>query len=213
VYRRKESEELMRFLAAVMLVVAISIVPLSSYASQKDARELKTLAVQNRQYSQTHEFGAWIGVLPLDAFTKGLTFSGSYTIHFNDILAWEVGQFTYSYGIDTDLKAELEDLAVAPTPFETVEYFVTSSVVFKPVYGKMALLNRALIYGEIYFLAGAGYGWMTITNRPVVDVGAGVRVYAGKVVSFRVDLRDYMFITSDDLHNELSISLGIALGF
>jgi hypothetical protein len=77
----------------------------------------------------------------------------------------------------------------------------------------MALLNRALIYGEIYFLAGAGYGWMTITNRAVVDVGAGVRVYAGKVVSFRLDLRDYMFISSDDLHNELSISLGIALGF
>jgi outer membrane beta-barrel protein len=203
----------MRFLAAVMLVLAISIVPFNSYASQKDARELKTLAVQNRRYSHTHDFGAWIGVIPLDAFTKGLTFTGSYTIHFNDIFAWEVGQFTYSYGIDTDLKAELEDLAVTPTPFETVKYFATSSFVFKPIYGKMALLNRALIYGEIYFLAGGGYGWMTITNRPVVDVGAGVRVYAGKVVSFRIDLRDYMFINTDDLHNELSISVGIALGF
>jgi outer membrane beta-barrel protein len=203
----------MRLLATVMLILAISIVSFNSHASEKDARELKTLAVQNRQYSQTHDFGIWIGVLPLDAFTKGLTFTGSYTIHFNDIFAWEVGQFTYSYHIDTDLKQELEDLAVSPTPFETVEYFATSSFVFKPVYGKMALLNRALIYGEIYFLAGAGYGWMTIANRAVVNVGAGVRVYAGKVVSFRIDLRDYMFINSDDLHNELSISLGIALGF
>ncbi len=206
----------MRVILAVLLIFAIAAIPAVSQASDEDEGQgLRTLAVQNRQHTMAHEFSAWIGTLPLDAFTKGLTFTGAYTLHFNDLFAWEIGQFTYSYGIDTDLKADLGNLPqpAGPTPFETVKYFVTSSLLFKPVYGKMALLNRALIYGEVFFLIGGGYGWMTISNRTVLDVGAGGRIYVGKYVSFRIDLRDYMFVTEDDLHNELWIALGICLSF
>ena len=40
-----------------------------------------------------------------------------------------------------------------------------------------------------------------------------MRIYAGSVVSFRIDVRDYMFVNLDDLHNELWVALGLALGF
>ena len=172
---------------------------------------METLAVQNRQHTITHEFGAWIGTLPMDAFTKGLTFTGAYSLHFNDVIGWEVGQFTYSHGIDTDLKQDLRDLQIGPTPFEVVRYYLTSSLLFKPVYGKLAVLNRSLIFGEVFILAGGGYGWMTITSRPVVDVGLGFRVYVGEVLSFRLDFRDYAFINKDDMHSELWIALGVCL--
>jgi outer membrane beta-barrel protein len=203
----------MRSLAAAVLVLAIAMVPMSSFASDVDKGGLRTLAVQNRQHEMTHEFTFWFGTLPVDAFEKGLTFSGGYTLHFNDIIAWEVGKYSFSYRIDADLKAELEQIAVEPTPFEVVKQYVTSNFVFKPIYGKMAALNRALLYGELYLLVGGGYGWMTLTNRPIVDVGVGGRIYAGKVISFRVDLRDLMFFNKDDLQNELSIAVGIAVGF
>ena len=202
----------MRTIRAALVALAILVIPLVSYAADKE-EGLSTLAVQNRQHTMTHEFSAWIGTLPLDAFTKGLTFTGGYTIHFTDLIAWEIGQFTYSYHVDTDLKADLEELLAAPTPFEVVKYFATSSLLIKPVYGKLAVLNNVLIYAEMYLLVGAGYGWMTITDRPVADAGAGMRVYAGKYVSFRIDIRDYMFFNADDLHNELWIALGIALSF
>ena len=65
----------------------------------------------------------------------------------------------------------------------------------------------------MFLLAGGGYGRMTLTDRVVVDVGAGGRIYVGKYVSFRLDVRDYMFILKDDLHNELWVALGICLGF
>ncbi|MCP4606112.1 MAG: outer membrane beta-barrel domain-containing protein [Proteobacteria bacterium] len=203
----------MRILMVVLMFLTIAVFPFCLYALDGDEDQgLNTLAVQNRQHSMSHEFGVWIGALPMDAFTKGLTFTGAYTFHFNDIFAWEIGQFTYSYGIDTDLVDELESLSTGPTPFEVVKHFATSSFMFKPVYGKMALLNRALIYGEVFILAGAGYGWMTITNRPVIDVGVGGRIYAGKYVSFRLDVREYMFINLDDLHDELWVALSICLG-
>lgn len=175
----------------------------------------RTLAVQNRAHTMRHEFSVSLGLLPLDAFTKGLTVGGGYTLHFNDFFAWEVGQFTYSFGVDTRLQEELANLPqpVGPTPFERVKYYVTSAVMFKPIYGKLAVFNRALVYEEVYLIVGGGYGWLSITHRPIIELGIGTRIYAGKNVSFRVDFRDLMFLTSDDLHNELWLAFGIGLSF
>jgi outer membrane beta-barrel protein len=205
----------MRFFVAAALVMAIACSPLIALAGDDDDdRGLETLAVQNRQFTMAHEFSAWIGTLPLDAFEKGLTFTGAYTLHFNDIIAWEVGQFTYSYGIDAELKEELENsVSLKPTPFEVVKWFATTNLVFKPVYGKLAVLNRSTIFSELFIVLGGGYGKLTITERAVIDVGIGMRIYAGKYVSFRLDVRDYMFVNRDDIHNELWIALGICLSF
>jgi outer membrane beta-barrel protein len=206
----------MRVYSAALLALVFLVAPGASFGAEEDEGEeqgLQTLAVQNRLNTQTHEFSAWIGTLPLDAFKKGLTFSGAYSLHFTDLVGWEVGQFTYSHGIETDLNAELENLQVGPTPFQVVRYYVTSNLMLKPVYQKMALLNQTLLYGELFIVVGGGYGWMTIESRPIVDVGVGMRIYAGSILSVRIDIRDLMFITTDDLHNELWIALGICLGF
>jgi hypothetical protein len=124
----------MRVLSAVLLGIAFAAAPLESFAEDDEAQAqgLDKVAVQNRLHTMTHEFSAWVGTLPLDAFKKGLTFSGSYTLHFTDLLAWEIGQFTYSHGIETDLNAELENLSIGPTPFEVVRYYVTSNLMLKP---------------------------------------------------------------------------------
>jgi outer membrane beta-barrel protein len=201
----------MKVFRVSLVVLALGILPISGAAAEEE-QGLSTLAVQNRVHSMVHEINLGIGTLPIDAFTKGLTFSGAYTLHFNDLLAWEIGQFTYSYHIDTQLKSELEEYEVQPTPFEVVEYFATSNLIAKPLYGKLAVLNRALIYGEIFFNVGVGWGWLTETNRPIVDFGAGLRLYAGKYVSFRADVRDYMFLLKDDFQNELWLGASICLG-
>ena len=200
--------------AARVIVTALMLwlLPLTAAAKKDDEQGLSTLAVQNRIHSMRHEVGAAIGTLPIDAFTKGLTFTGAYTIHFNDLIAWEVGQFTYSYHIDTNLKEELKEHSVETTDFEVVNFFVTTNLIVKPFYGKLAFLNRALIYGEIFFAVGAGWGRLTLTDRAVADFGAGIRLYAGKYVSFRVDVRDYMFIAGGDVQSELWLGGSVCLG-
>lgn len=172
---------------------------------------LPSLAVQNRKYTDTHEFTASVGTLPLDAFKKGLTLSGSYTLHFNDLFAWEVAQFFYSFAVETDLEAELIAFDLKPTPFERVEQFVTSNILFKPLYWKGAWLNSGLGYGEFFLAAGGGYGWLTRTQRPVVNIGLGFRIYLHELVSIRFDLRELAFISENDTQNELWLGLGISL--
>ena len=175
------------------------------------ADSLPALAVQNRKYSDRHEFSGAVGLLPLDAFTKGVTFSGAYTLHFTDVLAWEVVQFFYSLPMETTLQDELRAFDLQPTPFERVEQYVTTNFVFKPLYWKGAWLNENLSYGEYMLLLGGGYGWMTRTQRAVVDVGLATRIYASEMVSFRLDVRGLAFVSSDDVQNELWLGLGISL--
>ncbi|MEM1348915.1 MAG: outer membrane beta-barrel domain-containing protein [Myxococcota bacterium] len=175
------------------------------------------LVVQNRKYDPTHEFTVSVGTLPLDAFKKGFTVSGAYTLHFSDKFAWEIVQGSYSFPFDAALNAELDAFNLSPSPFEVVEYFVTSNAIFKPVYWKGSVLNDRLLYGELYLSAGGGYAWLTRSERPVVDLGGGLRLFTSESLSFRVSTR-YMLLPALDLDNfdirqELWIGLGTSLTF
>lgn len=44
-------------------------------------------AIQDRAYRMQHELDLSVGVLPLDAFYKGLYAQVSYTAHFSDTFA------------------------------------------------------------------------------------------------------------------------------
>ena len=194
-------------LRRILFILCFLLGPTSAIADTV----LPSLAVQNRKYTASHEFVVSAGLLPLDAFEKGFTLSGSYTLHFSDLWAWEVGQFFYSFPMETELEAELKAFDLKPTPFERVEQFVTSNVLFKPLYWKGAWLNDALGYGEFYLVAGGGYGWLTRSQRPAISGGLGVRLYITELVSVRMDVRDVAFVSDIDTQNELWIGLGVSL--
>lgn len=206
--------------AIVALVVGLSAwtaAPGARAATDDDDKAgYSSLAVQNRTYRLDHEITAAIGVLPLDAFTKGFTVGGAYTLHFDEVYAWEVVNFVYSFPIDTDLKDDLIAFDLRPTPFEVVNYYVTTNFVFKPLYFKGAVLNDSMAFGEVMFLIGGGYGWFTRSNRPALDYGIAFRIFASETFSFRLDARHTMFMTIDDqtgfdVHSELWIGLGVSL--
>ncbi len=183
-----------------------------------DAEQAGTYAVQNRAFQLKHELNASGGVLPLNAFVKGLTFGGGYTYHFSDLWAWEVAQFMYAKGLDTDLRDELMSnfTPVAPTLIESVEYLGSTSVVVKPFYGKFALLNQSVVHAEMFFVLGAGFVKMKPSAfRPGPDFGAGMRFHLGGHWSLRFDVRDYVLfkdITKGlSAKNELWLALSIAL--
>lgn len=204
----------MRTTAAVGVILTLLAVAAPATAQDLDEAEgLRTLAVQQRHHHHYHELTVGVGLLPLDAFIKGLTVSGAYTLHFNHLFAWEIVR---AYGvvaeIESDLQDDLENLGISPTPFEYVQWAATTSFIFTPFYGKFAVINRSLIFGEIFLVAGAGYGWLTNSQNVVVDAGGGLRVFFGEYFSVRFDIRWEGFISGiEELHNELWISLGMSV--
>ncbi len=174
-------------------------------------------AVQNRHYQGTHEITAFVGILPLDAFTKGVSFGGAYTLHLTDEIGWEVINYLYSVPFDTDLRDQLDPFDLEPTPFEVLEHLITTNLVFKPIYWKGSLLGDSIVYGEIAFVAGGGVGWFTRSQRVVVDYGISLRLYLARWLSIRLDVRHDMFF-SDSIDNlrldhELWTAFGISVQF
>lgn len=187
-----------------------------AYADDVEDEVAPTYAIQNRQYRLGHELSAMIGILPLNAFTKGLTVGGGYAYHFNELWAWEVAQVHYAIGLDTDLKRELiQNFQVQPTQVESIQLVGSSNLVIKPAYGKLAWFKSAVAHVELYFIVGPVF---TRYQNPAVfrggaNAGVGLRFHMARHWSLRFDVRDYVILKLPGIANELHLGLSLAASF
>jgi outer membrane beta-barrel protein len=179
-----------------------------------------TSAVQDRLYQMNHELTFGLGVMPADAFYKGYYAGLSYTYHFSDTFAWQVGRGGYSYNVKTSLRRQLErDFGVAPTntAFEDeVEWMVGSDVLWSPFYGKTSILNSKVLHFEAFLLGGATVFKLNRDGgfRPAANVGLGVRVFKSDNISFRLDVtNNVVFAGASRIINIPTIQLATALNF
>jgi outer membrane beta-barrel protein len=177
-------------------------------------------AVQERQYRMNHELTLGVGVLPADAFYKGVLGSVGYTYHFSDSFAWQVGRGSYSYNLKTSLREQLErDFEVSPTNTafeEQVQWMVGSDLVWSPIYGKMAINNRSVVHFTGFLLGGATVMKLQRTDgfRPALNLGLGVRVFTGRNLSFRFDVtNNVVFVGATRLIQVPTLQLSTALNF
>jgi outer membrane beta-barrel protein len=149
------------------------------------------VVIQNRKFKMAHEFTLQGGVQPLDAFAKGITAGGRYTLHFDDFSAWEIGAGSYSFNIDTGLKQQLNDnFGVQPESLPTLQLTLESNYVMKPLYGKLSLFNQTLLYAELFLVAGLTVtSWSDDSFRPGPDLGVGARFFVTEWMSVRADIR------------------------
>ncbi|PKN54960.1 MAG: hypothetical protein CVU56_23780 [Deltaproteobacteria bacterium HGW-Deltaproteobacteria-14] len=183
-------------------------------ARAEDPRGYPSLTVQNREYFGHHELGLAVGVLPMDAFTKGVTLSGSYTLRFNEVIGWEIVQVSHAFPVDSGLKSDLRAFDLEPQTFEVLRTTAMTNLVFTPIYWKGSVLNDGLMRGEMMLLVGGGVGWFTRSTRGGFDVGVAFRFYLSRLISLRLDVRYLGFVQSAggslDLHSDLWIGLGLA---
>lgn len=179
-------------------------------------------AIQNRKHVLKSELAVAIGTLPVDALYKGLTATGSFTFHFSNNWAWEIFHVGYSKNFWTSLRRDLEENwrnPSSPQVIPEIMLFGDTNLVFKPFYGKLAYLNRSLVYGEFYLAAGPAVAWYDVDKDRLsigADVGFGFRVHLTPYWSVRFDVRYYRFQSlekpketrGDDV---LFLSLGMAL--
>ena len=212
-------------LAAVLLAV---VDPAPARAdSDEDA---PVFAVQNRKFNLRHEFDVGVGVLPINAFTKGLTASAAYTFHFSPLWAWEIARVAYSFGLATGLREELITVGAADATrkLDFINYFASSTLLLKPLYGKLAFTNRRVVHVEAFFALGAAVaGFTNVADSPGLiastsggalragfDAGGGFRFFLDENFSLRFDIRDLTFFTSGgSTASELYLGLALALTF
>jgi outer membrane beta-barrel protein len=189
--------------------------------SQTD--EEKVYAVQNRVFHRNHQLDLSIGYIADDDFFHVYPVSLGYTFHFGDSLSWEVMRFAYNVNQDKDLKNTLEtDFSAQPERFPEQTYMYHSHLVFKPLYGKHAVLNRGIVNNEIYLFAGAGmvhYEWDFSTGETdtedaiSISFGAGMRFFLSQKFCLNVEIRDLMNLRESDTENNIYFGAGIGYRF
>ncbi|MFZ5468630.1 MAG: outer membrane beta-barrel domain-containing protein [Myxococcota bacterium] len=200
-----------------MRAVLVGLAVLAPTLATAQVEELENpgtvAAVQERAFRMSHELTLGLGSLPLDAFYKGFYGQVSYTYHFTDSFAWQVGRGAYSYNLNTGLREQLErDFGVLPTAFDEVQYMVGSDLFWSPMYGKTAFLNKSVLHFSAHFIGGATVFKFTNAFRPAVNVGLGARLFQNRYVSYRLDLTNNL-VLSERPFNVLTIQLLAALNF
>lgn len=200
------------------LIALCLLVPTLAAAQLEDLDNPGSVAaIQQRSFRMRHELDISVGVLPADAFYVGLYPQVSYTAHFSDTVAWQIGRAAYNYAARTGLRENLErKFGVLPTAFEEVQFFFGSDLIWTPFHGKLAVMNSSVLHGELFFILGATLFKFTNTFRPAVNAGMGARIVFSEYVSFRLDITDNVVVPlggSTTLTNVPAITLSLAINF
>jgi outer membrane beta-barrel protein len=179
-----------------------------------DEEQVATYAVQTRLFKLGGELNVAAGFLPINAFNKGLTVGGSFTYHFSTAWAWEVVNGAYVYKqLDTGLKTELlENFNVQPTEIAAMDLLLSSSLLLKPFYGKLAVWNRRLIHAEVSIPVGVALARYTNPQAylPGPLLGVLVRVFLSPHTSLRIDTRDHLLFNHLSTRHEVHVSVGLS---
>lgn len=186
-----------------------------------DAPPSSVNALQDRAFRLQNEFTVMVGLLPSDPYTKGLYAQGGYAFHFNDYFGIQA-RGAYSLPLPTSLRQQLErDFVRLPTEFPHVLFFAGGDLMFRPLYGKLSVLNKSVVHGEIHLLAGgSAFGFtdgVTPSLRPAVNLGGGGRLFLGRNASLRLDVVNHIVLAAPGsmtgITNVLAISFGLAVNF
>ncbi|MBN2498589.1 MAG: outer membrane beta-barrel domain-containing protein [Deltaproteobacteria bacterium] len=186
----------------------------AAQAQEEDLDQGRVYAVQPRAYKMNHEFALTFGFLPLDAFYKMFSVNGHYVVHFDDLFAWEAVHLSFSKYLDvsTGLKEELADRwDTSPTSPEEdrIDFTLDTNLMFKPLYGKMALFDSLVIHSETYFLLGVGAEKFETAWFPAIDFGVGIRIFIIETISARLEVREYIHF-GEGVGSTLAFVLGFS---
>lgn len=185
--------------------------------------EEEVYAVQNRVFHRDHELDLSIGYVADDDFFHVYPISLGYTMHFDDVWSWEIARFGFMFNQDKDLKETLEnEFGAQPERFPEQKYMLHSHAVYKPLYGKHALLNRKVVNNEIYVFAGAGivhYEWNHSSGTSdeedafSVDFGVGMRFFLSEKLCLNAEVRHLINFRDDDTENNMYFGAGVGYRF
>lgn len=174
----------------------------------------RVYTIEPRDHLFKHEITLGLGVLPLDAFYVGTAAALSYAYHFNDVWAWEALRGFYSYNSDTSLRSLLIAQQVLPVHADRrILSILSSNVVFKPMYGKLAFFNSSVVRAETYFTGGIGVAISNQDTGLAPNLGVGLNFWLGHAVAIRLDVGDHFVFSSSGLSSVLQVLLSASFNF
>lgn len=199
------------FLLSTLLLLSSSV--FAQNTKNVDAYDLpQVVAVENRMYQPKSDVTLNVGLLPLDAFYKALTVGLSYNRDIGDSWSWGVINGQAAFTTDTGLKRDLIDnFAAQPQGIlDYIRYYVTTDLIYTPIYGKNLLFNQSVMRTEMSLIGSAGaVNFNSGDMVPMVGFGGQIRFFSSETFSYKLDTRAYYHMAAGKSSNfVLNISFG-----
>jgi outer membrane beta-barrel protein len=186
---------------------------LTAMAADSSSSTPQVIAIQGRGYSLINEMTLKLGYLPLDSFNRYVSYGASYTHYFNGFEAWEVLNLEKAINYDTGLTAQLQkSFLVSTYPFNTLDYFATTSFLYNPFFNKSLFMDSSIVKGETAFLLGGGMAKFDGGFINEADAGVIFRFFMGPQLSLKIDFR-YHFYFSSAVTNNMQLGAGLSYSF
>jgi len=213
--------EFMKNKLLILLTILFLFISVQAALAESGDDEEKVFAIQNKVFHRFHELAFCVGYIPDDNFYDIYPLGLSYTFNFNEKFSWEVARVQWNFNQEKDIKQQLEDeYGVAPSEFSEMKYMLHSHLVYRPLYGKSALLNKWVFNNETYFLIGGGtvnyekkfnYGDPETEDALSFSFGIGSKYFLNEYFCLNFEIRDIMNFREEETEN--IIYFGMSLGF
>lgn len=223
----------------VLLLGALPSVARADDVSPTDIRGQSSkepvTVLQNRAFLKAYrpEIGLVAGSLLDEAYTSTTLVGVRAGMFVNEWVGFEVQQFQTKVSDSADRKAlntlkfrPLTDTSgsattqtvVTPDPeVNSIHQITDISAVGAPLYGKLNVLNKWIIYTDLYGTVGMS---RLVTDQGVKGaetIGLGERFYIGQSWSVRIDFKDRVFVEqlngANSVRNSKAVDLGASYFF
>ncbi len=174
-------------------------------------------AVENKMFNPQKDLSLKLGFLPLDAFYKAVTLGVSYTNYYESYWAWEIINVDVAFSQNTGLKEDLiNNFSVEPKGIlEFPKYYISSNLIYTPIYSKNLLFNQNVVRSEISFVGGGGMIVFNSNDKaPMLGGGLVLRFFKDHSISYKFDSRLYYHTAQEKSSNFLlNIALAVSWEF
>lgn len=169
-------------------------------------------AVEKHVNPNSNTLGLTLGVLPFDPYYLGLEGVADYMNQFDETMGWEILNAAYVFPVDKALLQRLAEINATDPNTDRLTYLVTTNIFYAFAYGKALLFKDFIRYFRASGLAGLGVAGSTLRTQFGLDFGFRFEFYAAESLSWRVEYRNLVTISSDSSsYGTFRVGIGIGL--
>lgn len=177
------------------------------------AQDLEPRVIQHRLYSKENRFelGVFAGKEIMDPFLSVKNYGGQLGYHLSEFFAVRVigwKNFVSDSQALTMLKRDIGTSTNSNAP----KSFLGGELEFSPLYGKLSVLGKSIIYYDLHLMLGLGRTVTENGNYLTPFIGIGQQVYLSRYFAIQLDYRLLRY-REEILQKRVSAELGRSLGF
>ncbi len=161
---------------------------------QVEVREDRIKSVQRKDFLKRHrwELTPTFTLSLNDAFYQKMGGGAAVSFYPADALGIEL-QGIYVGTVQTDMVGYFQQANQALPKVSKLQYWFCGSLLWSPLYGKLAFVTDEIVHFDAYLIAGFGMAYTETGAKFATNFGLGLRYFLTSWLVIKVEVRDLIY--------------------